>query len=347
MSLGIGVYSYLAAAIMMPLYLAATLVVLVMRREYRAAVIAVAAFAVMLAPLALWQLAQPDRYGEIVAAYRLNEPQQTASLLTRVLQIVDADAVLRRADMLWDTFNPSRLFFTGESSLNISTRLVGTFLLPVMVFLAVGVRALVRDQRGAIGWLILFGLFSAPLPAVIMMDVEIRRWLVLLPFAALVTTFGVEAMLRGGRVARATCLALLAAMALQFVGFERDYFGAYRARSAFWFGGNVRGALADVLDRAHRDPPATIYISSEIPWADAYWRFYTTASAQTALLERTRYVRIHSGELPQAAPDTLLVAPLQDPIAAEAVARAGWTPSHVVHEIDGKPSFAVYGMPGT
>jgi 4-amino-4-deoxy-L-arabinose transferase-like glycosyltransferase len=340
--LGLGVYSYLGSVLMMPLYLAVTCGVMALRREWRHAALAAAVFAAALIPVALWQLAQPDRYTDLIASYRLFEqkPGPAPGLLDTI-----GPALRERLDVYWDTFNPSRLFFTGESSLHISTRAVGSFLLPVAVLLIAGIAAIVRERRTPIGAVLLIGLLTAPLPAVIMADVEIRRWLVVTPFAAMIAGFGIE-RLRGGRpVARAACAGLLLLAIVQFAFFARDYFGPYRERASFWFGGNIRAALQTTLDDVG-ERTAAVYINEDIPWVEAYWRFYATARGQARLIPHARYVRFDTTAPPAASADALAVVPAQNQAAIDALARAGWAVRHRVPDLDGKPSFVIFGSSG-
>ncbi len=337
--LGAGVYSYLGAAVMMPGYLAATLILFGMKRDWRGVGAGAAAFAVTLIPVALWQLVQPDRYADIITAYRLFEarPRPGSSVVD-----VMGMAVRERLDTFWDSFNPSRLFFTGESSLQISTRQVGSFLLPVAVFLGLGVRELLRTRPRAMAAMLLFGLFSAPLPGVIMNDVEIRRWLLVTPIAAVVAGFGVDRLLGGGRARRLATAALVLAMAWQFAGFTRDYFGPYRERASFWFGGNIRGAVEIVLDDIGHGSPPAVYISSDIPWVEAYWRFYAIRRNRPALIARAQYIHFRDGP-PPATAGALAIAPAQDAASTAALEHGGWTRRHLIADLDGTPAFVVYG----
>jgi 4-amino-4-deoxy-L-arabinose transferase-like glycosyltransferase len=337
--LGLGVYSYLAAAIMMPLYLVATVVTLLVRGDRRGVAAVVVSFAAMLLPLAYWRSMEPDRYGNILSAYRLYDPQQLTPA-QKLLELVSVSSLKARLDTWWDAFNPSRLFFSGESSLQISTRQVGSFLLPVAVFMAAGVGELLRTPVRALGILLLFGFITAPLPGVVMLDVEIRRWLFVVPFAVTIAAFGIARLLRGPAWLRIVCVALLLLVPLQFATFARDYFGPYRERSTTWFGGDIRGALAPVLDDARAEPPATVYVSTEIPWVDAYWRFYATARGQQSLLERTRYVQLAAGDIPPASPSDVLVVPAAS-AASDRFTAAGWTVRHVIREPNGTSSFVV------
>jgi len=339
-TLGLGVYSYLAAMLMMPLYLAITAVVLAVRREWRNVGLAVGAFAVVLIPVALWQFAQPNRYPDLLTAYRLFERPTGPSP-----PILDAMAAFarERIDVYWDTFNPSRLFFSGESSLQISTREVGSFLIAMAPLLALGVVSLLRERRSAWGGVLLAGFLTAPLPAVIMADVEIRRWLVVTPFAALIAGYGVERLLQGSRPARVCCFVLLALMPLQFAAFARDYFGPYRERASFWFGGNIRAALETTIDDVEGMASPTVYINTDIPWVDVYWRFYTIARERRRLTGTARFVRFESEPPPRPEAGAIAVIPAQNDAAASALERAGWIARHRIADLDGKPSIVIYG----
>ena len=272
-------------------------------------------------PLVLWQFAQPDRYTDLVAMYRMF--QQPPGPRPGVLDAVGA-AIRQRLDVYWDTFNPSRLFFTGESSMQISTREVGSFLLPAGVLIMLGIVAIVRQRPQTLGWVLLFGLLTASLPAVVMVDVEIRRWLVVTPFAAMVAGYGVERLRRGPATARAACVLLVALGLLQFGVFTRDYFGPYRERSSFWFGGNIRAAVETTLDDVGERSDPAVYINEDIPWVEAYWRFYAIARGKASLIPHARYVRFETTAPPAASSDALAIVPAQNIAAAEALERAGW-----------------------
>lgn len=91
---------------------------------------------------------------------------------------------------------------------------------------------------------------------------------------------------------------LLLAMPLQFARFSRDYFGDYRRRVSSWLGGNIRGALVDLMEReAHTHAPYVYFaqlrstggqVDTRNRWMETYWTFYLTKHRRQDLLERSR-----------------------------------------------------------
>ena len=73
----------------------------------------------------------------------------------------------------------------------------------------------------------------------------------MLPFGILAATFGVKYMIDRGKRWRLAAFVLLAVIPLHFAFFIAEYFGPYRAQSAFWFEYNRRGAL-ETSSPAHR-----------------------------------------------------------------------------------------------
>ena len=69
--LALGMYSYLAAVVMMPLYLLMTLAMAARSLRWRAVVLAGVTFVVCLLPMAAWYLTHPERNAQIVSAYQL------------------------------------------------------------------------------------------------------------------------------------------------------------------------------------------------------------------------------------------------------------------------------------
>jgi hypothetical protein len=150
---------------------------------------------------------------------------------------------------------------------------------------------IVNVRRGWVNVILLLGLLSAPVAACLVAEpYAIQRELLLLPFAVLIATVGVEhlAALRPRRP-RLVAWGVLALIPIQFAFFYTDYFTTYQVRSAFGFGGNIRGALEDIIAREPRADVRPVYLGTGIKFVDLYWRLYLTKHRREDLLQRTVY----------------------------------------------------------
>ncbi len=93
--------------------------------------------------------------------------------------------------------------------------------------------------------------------------------------------------------------------------------GGYRARTSSWFGGNLSAALSAVIERS----PQAIYLSREIPYADAYWRFAAIAEQRPDLIDRVGYV--DGATLPDAPAGALLVCAADSAVVSRGTIVAG------------------------
>ena len=268
-SLGVGIYGYLAGVVMMPLYLAITVWFARAWRSPRLLVSILTGFAIVLLPIALWHLAHPERYAELMHAYRFDDSAnvQTAPLFS-------VAGLRARLGAWWQYFNPDFMFLSGDSSLTNSTRAAGFFPAAFALLLPLGMLRLRNGSR--FEWIILVGFVTGPLAAVATGTLDLNRYraMFVLPFGALVAAHGVEwlwASRSAGR--RAVAILLIASVPIQFTGFYRDYMGRYRESSAVWFGQNIRGALAVVFERGVAGDP--LLISGQVAYADSYARFYS------------------------------------------------------------------------
>lgn len=337
--LGIGVYSYLGGALLMPVYAAATIVVVLRTRDggtrrwdasrWRSIAWALAGFILPLLLLAWWHLGHAGRYAELVDAYRpqgARDPFGYASLAHRL-------------DTIWNYFNPSYLFLTGDTSLINSTRSVGPFLLPVGVLIVCGLHRILRTNRSPLEIVLVVGLLTAPLPAAMMGDIEIRRALLMLPFAILIATAGAEYLLRANRGSwRTAAILLLVAAPLMFRGFYADYIGGHRARSGAAYGGNIRGACMAVLTRR---PPAA-YLSRRIPYVDDYCAFYAVDARREDVLPRLTVIDPDAFDPRTAVSGSMVVSTASDEPATTLARTAGWTRLEAVPELDGTSLYVTF-----
>jgi len=336
-ALGLGIYGYLAGLVMMPIYLLLTALFLAERRSLRWFGWAVAGFAFTLIPLVLWQVAHPERYGELLRAYRVGGDD--LSQATGVQTMFSMAGFKLRLGAWWSYFNPEFLFLAGDSSLTNSTRGAGFFPIVFAVLLPVGVYRLIR--RGGVERIVLIGLATAPLAAVLTgtMDLNRYRAMFTLPFGVLVATYGLTTLWSArGRAWRWVAVGLVLAIPFQFWGFYRDYIGPYRDTSSTWYGGNLRAALAEAV---RIDPAGPVFLSRRIPYAEDYWRFYARAwqlppgAPPPVLLDGDTFDPRSAG------PGSALIAKPGEPWLA-ALGRSGWTEVSTITEPTGLPSFVVY-----
>ena len=336
--LGLGVYAYIAFLVMAPIYMVLTALLIWQRRSVRAYLTAAAGFILPLTLLVNWYVRHPHQYSDLIGAYHLYDPR--LSPLQGGKDLSSYFSLSVRSGVYWDFFNPSFLFFSGDSSVMNSTRLAGVFLWPVAFFLIAGIhRAVVR--RSPLEIALLAGLFTSPLAAVLLAEVALRRALVMLPFAILLATSGVEVLVGARRLAvRVAAVTLLLVIPVQFRSFYLDYMGDYRVRSSIWFGGNIRDALVGAMQRAPHGPSSRVYVADSIPFADSYWRFYAIAHGREDLVPTFRDIRQpEAGAVPGPA---LLVVDLASAPPMAVLRAAGWNQVQVVTEPNGTPSFAIY-----
>ena len=327
--LGAGVYTYLGALITMPACVVVTWVVLWRQgaRSWAPFAAVAGGFAVVLLPFLAWHLTHPSQFLNQLAMYSLND------------SVAGPTGLADRVSVYWDYFNPSFLFFAGDTGLINGTRYAGVFLLPVMVLLPIGLTRLVTTSGSMPTLLVLLSLLASPLAAAVVGErYRINRALMLLPLVSLIAAMGVEVLwVTRRRACQVAALALLVAMPLQFAGFYRDYFGDYRVRSAKWLEYNIGGGLEEII-RQQPSAPVPVYIADNIQWAPYYWQFYLAKHGRQDLAPGTVYVDLQSLDVATVPQASLLLCRVGDegPLLA-----AGLTRVAAIPEPDGVPWFAV------
>ena len=355
--LGIGIYSYIAAAIMMPLYLLITLAAIARERKpFRASIIAVTGFVWPLALFAAWVWIHPQFVSDTLTRY--GQPRNVGLdrgftglplpvALEQVRRLVSVSGVIGRISMYWYFFDPAYLFLSGGyANVVNSTRHVGVFLAPLLVFVPAGIIAIATGRRSTLDLIVLAGFLSAPLAACLVVPepYAIDRELELLPFAALIATRGIERLSAARRpLWRVVTAALLALVPLHFGYFLFDYFGDYRTRSATWFNGNRRGAFESILEHAPRVEPPAIYLSTtRTRYVDAYWRFYLVKHRREDLLQRTTYFDDGAIAARSLQPGTLIVAGRDDASLFAQAASGDLRLVETVPEPGDPPQFSIF-----
>ncbi len=192
--LGAGMYSYIAAVALMPLYLVLTCVALWMRRERATRIgLMIVGFAVPLLVAIPTLVRNPTLLFDVAVHYKPDGSPATTDAGASLATIVTPSRIADAAALYAKFWNPRFLFVDGPLRFTEATWLVGVFLLPLAGLLLVGLLRSLRRPVAPLTVVMLAGLLTAPIPASFVGQGEaIRRALELLPFAVLVGVFGLE-----------------------------------------------------------------------------------------------------------------------------------------------------------
>ena len=212
LSLGFGLYTYIAAYMWMPVYGVLTVIALLARREAlsRSAVFmgACAIPALMCVP---FLISHPTVIRDVMWHYDREQPQ-TAAGTELFLTYFDLERFARAAEVYRRFYSPRFLFIDGPNALWSA----GVFLLPTAGLLVVGLVETLR-RRGVESLLLLGGLLTAAIPASLVGDLDaIHRASAVLPFAVLIAVAGFDSLWRARTVAVNT-VAFIAIWAVMIV----------------------------------------------------------------------------------------------------------------------------------
>lgn len=329
--LALGMYSYLAAVVMMPLYLVMSLAIAARPLRARSVLIAGAVMTLCLLPMAAWYVTHPERNAQIVSAYQLSAGSGGSA--------IDAayTALGRYVHLYWSFFDPSYFFVSGDASLVNSTRTSGLFPIAFVVLIPIGMVALARSGQ-PLRWVIAGGFLAAPLVSVISGAIEMNRVMFAIPFTVLVAAGGALALVETrSTLARIAAGLLVIAVSWQFASFHRSYFSdTYRLSAATWFSGAPREALRELIARAGDSP---IFISQEIEWVHRMWRFYAIEAGRLDLIDRTTYFREVPAEAPRGA---RLMCAVDSVACATVIASPSWRSLVTVPSIDGNHRYIIF-----
>jgi hypothetical protein len=326
--LGIGVYTYIASVIMMPLYLLITLAVVVREAQQRARLvgIAMAGFVWPLVLIPLWLYWHPYVVAQTLSRYNQPRVVGAGSAITSGITLEEVLLELRRpvrfasvpgrVSLYWTFYDPSFLFLSGGyASLANSTRHTGVFLLPLIVFLPVGLLQYIRTSQSRAAWLVLVGFLTAPLAALLIPEpYAIDREMQLLPFGIVIATIGIATMMRSTyRWIRRAMALLLILVPLHFAFFLYDYYVDYRRYAAFWFGYNHTSALEGVINHEQQQARPRIYLSAgRSPFIEVQWQWAMVKRDRKDLAAKTVYYDSTNVQLDAIPPGSLLVATRDD-----------------------------------
>lgn len=289
--LGLGVHSYHAAKVMMPIYLFFTLAFLyreLIKNKFLIFVI-LTGFALPLIPLIPWLSKYPDTLLDQVKYTSLYDTKLNP--IQGLLTLFTPETILERLSIYLTYFHPGFLFLKGDLSLIHSTQRIGVFLLPFILLIPLGICRAVKTKNKL--WLLLAaGFFTAPVaPALVGNQYRASKELAILPFAVLIAVYGLHFILRffRGKYILVVISCLLILIFLQFALFLNDYFGGYRIRSYGWFNYDISGSLEALIEQDEKEKSNMIYLDSSINFIDRYWRFYLIKHNRLDLLNKTLY----------------------------------------------------------
>jgi hypothetical protein len=255
--------------------------------------------------------------------------------------------IAERINIYWGYLGPSYLFFSGGSNPMFATRQGGVLAVAAAVLLPLGIWSVLERCGDPRRTLLVFGFFFAPLPIVLAMPQDPKfytpRDLLVVPFAALLCTVGIERLFeRGGRAARVFGAALLVAIPFQFVGFVNYYWTGYQTASAWRFDEmNLEAVVEYVISSDEQSRVPQVYLSEDVGAPHAYqWGFYLLERRRDDLWARTRHFSWPIG--PSTIPaGSLLVFNAADPRLDEIKATAGCSLARVVNGVAGAPAAAI------
>jgi 4-amino-4-deoxy-L-arabinose transferase-like glycosyltransferase len=326
--LGVGLYSYIASWIVMPFYLATTLVVLwAYRKPLRTHVELLAGFALPLLALVPWIWLHPDTPRDTFRGYAVS----TGLRLTE------------RVSLFWDYFNPSYLFFSGGSDPMWATRRAGVFALAFAVLLPLGAWHIWRG-RMKLRLVCLVGFLFAPVPIILALpeapSYATARDLLAVPFGVLIAVAGVEwLMTRGRRTGPVIAALLILSLPIQFVGFTRDYFADYQRRSGYRLdSANMRDVADYVMtsDRTARVP--AVYLSKDLGTGKSLqWMFHLVKNHREDLWRRTQYFEMEAFNANAVPAGSLLVLDMNNQRLPDLIGPTRCSMVHVVTDAAATP----------
>jgi 4-amino-4-deoxy-L-arabinose transferase-like glycosyltransferase len=344
-ALGAGTYSHISAWAFMPMFFVLTIATVVHARRatWRSLASIAIAFVLPIALFVPWLMREPQMVNELIGSYGVMERNLTP--LQSLRDKLNYNNIQDKVAIYWNHFNPSFLFLTGGVHPAQATREVGVFLLPVAVFLAVGLYALIGTlPTSSASVLLIGGFLLAPIPATLRGEgAAISRMLVILPFALLIAVHGVAVMLRSARLAvRGAAIVLLALMPLQYGAFLRDYFGDYQVRSAHRYDSmNFRDVARHMIERDAVQAVPAFYLSSNADDPGARWRFYLVKHKREDLWPRSFGFDPGRPDLSRVPAGSLVVIYKADPAIGTLVDSGRCVVDGEIPHIGGSPSTVV------
>ena len=189
--LGLGMYAGDTAIVMMPLYLALTVLTAGLARIERIRLLAIlaGAFCVAVVPLAVWAVTHPEFLRQLLTSRRVGS-EEPLNALQGLRQMASWVGLTARTGVYYEYLNPVFLFVTSRA-----------LPLPLVVLLPAGILHILTEEPTPPARLALAGFFAAPFAgALIAQEIPIEGGLTyILPFAPLVAAYGLRYLIALGR----------------------------------------------------------------------------------------------------------------------------------------------------
>ncbi len=278
LSLGIGLHSYHAAKIMMPVYFLASLMVLLIweKTSVKAIALLVAGFAIPTLMALPWFFKYPDSFIANQISY-ISGINRSINPESGFWGVVNTKRLAQIASSFFEYFGPKILFISGDKSLIHSTQHSGAFTFPVLFLLTFGILYVLFKTKDKFSKLILFGFLSYPTaPALVGEPSRISRGLVVIPFAILLSLWGIKYLFSfKDKAIRFLIYAFFLGVLLQFFLFLIGYFGTYRKESYSQFNNDIGGAMESAIKSTKIRKVNEVYIDQNIYFIEQYVKFYS------------------------------------------------------------------------
>lgn len=275
-ALGIGIHSYHAAKIVMPLYavITATYLFLVNKKQkIKAPFIFLIFFVIPFVVFIPWFLRHPD------------------SLLHQVKYISGFDNSINVNQGLWGVFNlhrllpilrsyltyfsPEIIFLHGDKSLIHSTGQIGVFSYFVIPLFILGIISMFIQKNNFTKFFLIIFLTFPIASAIVNEPQRISRSLVVIPLLSIIATYGYDFLISSKeKISKHFTNILILLIGIHFTLFLYDYFGNYAVRAQSWFNYNIPGAMQNLIALENNDINQTIYLDEMTGFVDRYYKFY-------------------------------------------------------------------------
>lgn len=201
--LGLGVYGYWAAIVMMPVYLAITVLALVLAADLRLADRRIAAllvaFVVAVAPMVAYVAMHPEYLRDRILAYGLYDANRY-NILQGAREVFSWVGLTARSEVYYDYFNPAFLFLSGGGVARSLAR-PQVFHLPYVLLMGAGLHRIVTRAVPLTARLAIAAFLVAPAAAALTAQPPLAARAVLMaPAAALIAAYGVVHLVEFGRL---------------------------------------------------------------------------------------------------------------------------------------------------